>query len=131
MSRPHGRQAHQSRPIKISFDGLARVDGSARFSFGPIAALSSVSGPIEVRLAVENAAQATLEVSVRPLSNVPATEAKAMASTVRALLTPAMILTNHPRTLIQIVSQALVPSGSMSGPRSVNNNALTAAMVNA
>ncbi|KAG6852338.1 hypothetical protein C0991_000583 [Blastosporella zonata] len=133
MSRLNGRQPHELRPIQISFDGLARVDGSARFSFGPIAALSSVSGPIEVRLASENASQATLEVLVRPLSNVPATESKALAATVRGLLTPSLILVNNPRTLVQIVAQALVPSGSGTGldPKISNASAVTAAVVNA
>ncbi|KAG5349561.1 hypothetical protein C0989_003115 [Termitomyces sp. Mn162] len=131
MSRLQGRQPYESRAIQITFDGLARVDGSARFSFGPISALSSVSGPIEVRLASENASQATLEVLVRPLSNVPATEAKALAATVRGLLTPSLILANNPRTLVQIVAQALVPSGSGLGSKSSNANALTAAVVNA
>ncbi|KAG6910399.1 hypothetical protein DXG01_010754 [Tephrocybe rancida] len=125
MSRLQGRQPHELRPIKISFDGLARVDGSARFSFGPISALSSVSGPIEVRLASENASQATLEVLVRPLSNVPATEAKALAATVRALLTPSLLLASNPRSLVQIVAQALVSS------KKANANAVTAAVVNA
>ncbi|KAG6883109.1 hypothetical protein C0993_007777 [Termitomyces sp. T159_Od127] len=130
MSRFHGRQPHESRAIQISFDGLTRVDGSARFSFGPISALSSVSGPIEVRLASENASQATLDVLVRPLSNVPATEAKALAATVRGLLTPSLILANNPRTLVQVVVQALVPS-TASGPKRSNANAVTAAVVNA
>ncbi|KAG6828297.1 hypothetical protein H0H92_008457 [Tricholoma furcatifolium] len=134
MSRSNGRQTHETRSLQISFDGLARVDGSARFSFGPISALTSVSGPIEARLASENASQATLEVNVRPLSNVPATEAKSLAASLRALLTPSLILANNPRTLVQIVAQALVPSGSGSGSGSVKNantNALTAALVNA
>ncbi|KAG6878864.1 hypothetical protein C0992_007069 [Termitomyces sp. T32_za158] len=130
MSRYQGRQPHEPRAIQISFDGLARVDGSARFSFGPISALSSVSGPIEVRLASENASQATLDVLVRPLSNVPATEAKALAATVRGLLTPSLLLANNPRTLVQIVAQALVPSTG-SGPKRANVNAVTAAVVNA
>ncbi|KAG6873129.1 hypothetical protein C0995_002503 [Termitomyces sp. Mi166 len=131
MSRSYGRQPHELRAIQITFDGLARVDGSARFSFGPISALSSVSGPIEVRLASENASQATLEVLVRPLSNVPATEAKALAATVRGLLTPSLILASNPRTLVQIVAQALVSLGSGPGPKSANANAVTAAVVNA
>jgi len=35
----------------IAFDAFSGVDGSARFSFGPITALASVSGPIAARLA--------------------------------------------------------------------------------
>ena len=38
---------------------------------GSTIALASISGPIEVRLAVEQASKATFEVSVRPLIGVP------------------------------------------------------------
>lgn len=121
--RRDGRRNDETREIHISFDGLARVDGSARFSFGPVgpSALSSISGPIEVRLNAENASQATFEVLVRPLSNVPATEAKALAATLRSLLSPSLILSHNPRTLVQLVAQALVPSSS---------DALVAALIN-
>ncbi|KAF6745975.1 exosome component Rrp46 [Ephemerocybe angulata] len=96
-----------SRPIQISYDGLARVDGSARFSFGDTVALASVSGPIEVRLAAELPSQATFDVSVRPLSNVPSTESKSQAATIRSAIAPSLILNKNPRTLIQLVIQTL------------------------
>ena len=34
MSRRHGREKGGTRDIKITYDGLARADGSARFGFG-------------------------------------------------------------------------------------------------
>ncbi|RXW20870.1 hypothetical protein EST38_g4986 [Candolleomyces aberdarensis] len=115
-----------SRPIQISYDGLARVDGSARFAFGDTAALASISGPFEVRLAAELASQATFDVSVRPLSNVPSTESKSQAATIRSAIAPSLILTKNPRTLIQLVIQTLSPSPT---PRWTDG--LLAAMINA
>ncbi|TFK22634.1 exosome component Rrp46 [Coprinopsis marcescibilis] len=115
------------RPISISYDGLARADGSARFGFGGTVALASVSGPIEVRLAAEQASQATLEVSVRPLSNVPATESKAQAAAIRSAITPSLILTKNPRTLIQVVIQNLASSTSIE---SIERDGQVAAMIN-
>jgi hypothetical protein len=79
------------------YEQLERVDGSARFGFGLFihatfslfiptkivwtgtnakAALSSTSGPLEVRLATENPSHATFEMQLRPLSKVPGTQSK-------------------------------------------------------
>ncbi|KAF8957588.1 exosome component Rrp46 [Flammula alnicola] len=124
--RRNGRKIDELRALKISYDGLARVDGSATFGFGDTAALASVSGPIEVRLAAELPSKATFEVLVRPLSNVPATESKSLAATMRSSLEPSLILTKNPRTLVQLVIQ------SLSSPRMLLwKDSLSAAMVNA
>jgi exosome complex component RRP46 len=132
--RRDGRAAHALRDIQITFDGLARVDGSSRFSFGPTgpSALASISGPIEVRLASENASQATFEVLVRPISNVPATESKSLAAMVRGVLAPSLLLTHHPRTLVQLVAQILVSNhGHKDGGAAAVINAGTLALLNA
>jgi len=39
--RRDGRTADAIRSIRISYDGLARVDGSARFAFGELGAKKS------------------------------------------------------------------------------------------
>ncbi|EDR06501.1 uncharacterized protein LACBIDRAFT_299954 [Laccaria bicolor S238N-H82] len=120
------------RSLHLSYEHLARTDGSARFGFGPNThALASLSGPIEVRLAAELPSQATFEVHVRPLSNVPATEAKALASIVKSALSPSLILSRNPRTLVQLVVQALSPSRDGSGMVAAMINAATLAFLNA
>ncbi|KAF8058665.1 hypothetical protein FPV67DRAFT_512728 [Lyophyllum atratum] len=139
MSTPRqsnrNRPPSSPRPIHITFDRLSRVDGSARFSFGPPTtgptALATLSGPIEVRLASENPTHATLDVLVRPLSNVPATEAKALGAAVRSVLVPSVLLGQMPRTLVQIVAQALVVPDASGSAGGMNLNAITAALVNA
>ena len=93
---------------------------------GDTVALASVSGPIEVRLAAEQASQATFDVSVRPLSNVPSTESKSQAAAIRSALAPSLILTKNPRTLIQLVVQILSPS-----PTCKHSDSQLAAMINA
>ncbi|KAJ7644708.1 exosome component Rrp46 [Roridomyces roridus] len=120
-SRRTGRDSTQLRALQTSLDGLARVDGSARFGFGTTAALSSISGPIEVRLAAEHPSLAAFEVLLRPLSNVPTTQSKSLAATLRSALLPSLILTQNPRTLIQLVVQSLSKGTS---------DALVAAMLN-
>ncbi|KAF9652798.1 hypothetical protein BDM02DRAFT_3108935 [Thelephora ganbajun] len=96
--------------VTIKYEFLSRVDGSARFGLDDVHVLASVSGPIEVRLAAENSTKATFEVSVRPLTSIPGTDAKALGATIKSLLTPSLLLTRHPRTLIQLVVQPLSPS---------------------
>ncbi|GLB37879.1 putative 3' exoribonuclease family, domain 1 [Lyophyllum shimeji] len=126
--RLNNRPAHSPRQPHITFPGLARVDGSALFAFSPSppptsspnspslfssgpSALASLTGPIEVRLALENPSHATLEVLVRPLSNVPATQAKALAAAVRTVLAPSVLGSMLPRTLVQLVVQILSAGG--------------------
>lgn len=110
----------------LSFDSLSRVDGSARFGFGFYPQfLSSVSGPIEVRLASEQPSQTTIEVHVRPLSNVPGTESKKAAVILKEVIQREVIMEANPRTLVQFVVQALVPMSSLKF-----TNDMLAAMIN-
>ncbi|KAF8582176.1 hypothetical protein K439DRAFT_1391979 [Ramaria rubella] len=113
------------RPVTIVLESLNRVDGSASFAFGETKAIASVSGPIQVRLASELPSKALFEVLVRPLSGIPGTESKSLAATLRTLLTPSLVLSQNPRTLIQLVVQSLTPAAPYPNP------SLTAAFINA
>ncbi|KAJ3515030.1 hypothetical protein NLJ89_g2025 [Agrocybe chaxingu] len=124
--RLDGRKTTETRPIAISFDKLARADGSARFSFGETTALASFSGPIEVRLASELPSKATFEVHLRPLSGVSAADAKSLSSAIRSSLEPSLFLNKAPRTLAQLVIQSLSPSRGASW-----GDSLSAAVINA
>ncbi|KIJ33551.1 hypothetical protein M422DRAFT_264478 [Sphaerobolus stellatus SS14] len=125
--RQDGRSSTSLRELDIVLDNLDRVDGSASFAFGDdTKALASVSGPIQVRLAAELPSRAAFEVTVRPLSGITGVESKSVAATLRTLLTPSLVLTQNPRTLIQLVVQSLTPSSSFT-----RNPSLTAAFINA
>ena len=124
--------------LSIAFEHLARVDGSASFGFGRwhsrgqifsqydtgqhAQATASVSGPIEVRIVAEQPSKATIEVAVRPISGVAATDSKAFAATILSCILPCCILTQNPRTLIQLVVQARIVC---------NKDTLLASMINA
>lgn len=84
---------------------------------------------MEVRLALEHPSRATLEIILRPLSNMPGTEAKSLASTIRTLLVPSLLLTVNPRSLLQLVLQSLSPG--ISGKEKGADPRLVAAMINA
>ncbi|KAI9062122.1 hypothetical protein FKP32DRAFT_1593988 [Trametes sanguinea] len=132
--RPRGRRPDQMRELSIVYEGLDRVDGSARFGFGSTKSLSSVSGPIEVRPTLENPSQATLDVQIRPLAAIAGTDSKALATTLKSVFASSLFLSHHPRTLVQIVGQALCGTESGSGLGSAGrgwNASLTASLVNA
>ena len=92
---------HNAFPAPV----LTCTGGSVRFLFG--------SNP-----GSELPSQATFKVCVRSLSNLPDTEAKALASIITSALSPSLILSRNPRTLFQLVVQALSPlrvRGHVSG----------------
>ncbi|EKM58179.1 uncharacterized protein PHACADRAFT_88763 [Phanerochaete carnosa HHB-10118-sp] len=134
QTRHDGRDNDELRPVTIKYEGLDRVDGSAKFGFGQTQALASLSGPIEIRPNLELPSQATLEIHIRPLASVPGTDSRALAATLKAVLSPSLLLSHHPRTLVQIVGQALCGSDSGSGLGSTGrgwNASLVASLVNA
>ncbi|RSH90148.1 exosome non-catalytic core subunit rrp46 [Saitozyma podzolica] len=123
-SRHDRRAPTELRPLSVTVGQLARADGSGRFAFGELptlpapwlaklialgstAAVASLNGPIEVRLREELPDRATLEVIHRPLEGVGATSSRALESSLSALLIPLLNLSQHPRSLIQLVVQSL------------------------
>ncbi|WVQ97707.1 hypothetical protein IAU59_004821 [Kwoniella sp. CBS 9459] len=112
--RSDGRQPSELRPLTVSTGELDRADGSGRFGFGSTAALASCNGPIEVRLREERPDRATFEVTHRPLEGVGATPSRALITTLESIFPPILSLSQHPRSLIQLVVQSLSPSHSSS-----------------
>ncbi|KAI1785197.1 hypothetical protein LXA43DRAFT_1077100 [Ganoderma leucocontextum] len=119
-ARPGGRQFDAKRQVSITYEGLDRVDGSARFGFGPPRARAPITGDARRQ--------------VRPLPGIPGTDAKALATTLKSIFAPSLFLSHHPRTLVQVVAQALCGSESGSGTGSAGrgwNASLVASLVNA
>jgi exosome complex component RRP46 len=87
---------------------------------------------MEARPAVENSTKAIFEVSVRQLASIPGTDAKALGATIKSLLTPSLLLTRHPRTLIQLVVQPL-SSPLIGSPKAIPSfhPGIAAASINA
>ncbi|KAH7340142.1 ribosomal protein S5 domain 2-type protein [Rhizoctonia solani] len=131
MSRPDGRTNDQLRKVEIELGGLARVDGSARFSFGSCRALASVTGPVEVRQLIELPDRSTFEVAVRPVAGVPATPEKALAKHIHDVLHPTLLLNQHPRSLVQLTVLALSPASPSPSYAAAHINATTLALLNA
>lgn len=101
---------------------------------GSTSCISSVSGPIEVRPTNENPSQATLDIQIRQLAAIAGTDSKALSATLKSIFAPALLLSRHPRTLVQIVGQALCGTDSGSGLGSAGrgwNASLIASLINA
>lgn len=89
---------------------------------------------MEVRLASELPSQATLDVHIRPLAGLPGTDSKALSSIIKSTLTPSLLLSQNPRTLVQVVGQALSGNETGSGSGSAGrgwNASLISTLINA
>jgi len=120
-----GHVALLSAGIPLAIHVPSPAEGE-KIILGDAAALASLSGPIEVRLASEIPNKAFFDVSVRPLSSVSATESKAIGQIIRSALEPSMLLTKAPRTLVQLVVQNLSSTKHLFW-----RDSFSAAMINA
>ncbi|GAA6064583.1 hypothetical protein JCM10212_006467 [Sporobolomyces blumeae] len=111
----HPRAATALRPLSLSQGVLPRSDGSAQFSFGNVTVLSSVTGPVEVRIREELVDRATFEIHVRGLRSTAGPGLKAIEDALRTTLTPLILVALYPRSLIQLTCQTTsLPSTSYS-----------------
>ena len=126
--------------MSVQLGVLDRADGSARFSFGEstrlgcaatqsvdaysalgsTSALASAAGPTEVRLREELPTEATFEILHRPLTGTPSTPSRALEQSLRALLSPLINLSQHPRSLLQLVVQSLTPDAPDYPPNNLD-----------
>jgi exosome complex component RRP46 len=90
------------RMLKIVSSTLTNHDGSALFSFGNVVALSTVSGPSEVRIRDELTDRSTLDINYTPLQGVPGVTALAFSSSLIQVFSHVLLLHLYPRSLIQI-----------------------------
>jgi len=105
------------RPIKIQQGILTNHDGSALFSFGNVVALSTISGPSEVRIRDELTDRSTLDINYTPLQGVPGITALAFSKSLVELFSHVLLLHLYPRSLIQINLQTYSsPSTYVSQP---------------
>ena len=108
--------------ITATLSLLPRADGSATFKYGATTAIASVSGPMEVRPRDELPDKTFIEIIVRPAVGVggtffrspppspptdthpppTGTRERALESLLLSALSPLIIRTYHPRTLLQI-----------------------------
>ncbi|KAF8253842.1 ribosomal protein S5 domain 2-like protein [Wilcoxina mikolae CBS 423.85] len=91
--------------IAASLTILPRADGSATFKSGLTTVIASVNGPMEVKSRDELPDKTFIEVNVRPAIGVGGTRERALESRIISALSPLILRTYHPRTLLQIAVQ--------------------------
>lgn len=96
---------------------MSRCDGSAKFTYGSTSVLAALTGPLEVRIRDEQLDQATLQISSLPLKGLASPNHKALAYSIKLILSALLDLRRHPRSLIQLTIQTLsAPSLKYSKP---------------
>jgi len=96
--------------VSASLTLLPRADGSATFTAGRTTVIASVSGPMEVKPRDELPDRAFIEIIVRPAVGVGGTRERLLESCLLAALSPLILQSHHPRTLLQINIQLVEAS---------------------
>lgn len=100
------------REVAVVVGGVARADGSGRFSHGLTSALAAVYGPAEPRLLRnELMNRAFVEVNFKTTGK-GGYEEREVEAFVRGAVEGAIIATMHPRTSISVAVQQLHDDGS-------------------
>ncbi|KAH6648500.1 hypothetical protein BKA67DRAFT_661467 [Truncatella angustata] len=87
---------------------LKSADGSATFSYAGYTVIGAVNGPIEVQRRDELPEEAVVDVVVRPAAGVGGTRERHLESLLQSTLRQIILISNFPRTLIQITLQVTV-----------------------
>ncbi|KAI9099431.1 ribosomal protein S5 domain 2-type protein [Phlyctochytrium arcticum] len=128
-SRPDKRKSsNEMRPFYCSSGLLSRSDGSVRFKSGDTAVLSSIYGPMEVKIKDEKLDKATIEVIFKPAAGPQTTKERFSERMIRETLESAILGGLHPRTMIRVTLQVLTDDG---GILATALNAATLSLVDA
>jgi hypothetical protein len=84
---------------------LHSTDGSATFSQNGYTIIGAVNGPIEVQRRDELPEEAAIDVIVRPAAGVGTTRERHLESIIERTLRQIVLISNFPRTLIQVTLQ--------------------------
>ncbi|KAL9129005.1 MAG: hypothetical protein Q9217_002439 [Psora testacea] len=86
---------------------LDRADGSASYSRNGYSVIGGVNGPVEVQRRDELPEEAAIDVAIRPVSGVAGVRERHLESVLQNTLRQVILVSAHPRTLIQITVQVL------------------------
>ena len=130
IHRPDGRQAGgKLRPLSAEVSSLSRADGSCKYSAGSTQLLAAIYGPAPPRIAArERTTEATVAVVFKHGAKNPGGTAiervapPAYGATEREVerfisdaLTSCIMVTEYPRTIIEVVIQVIKADGSVVG----------------
>ncbi|MCJ1470663.1 exosome non-catalytic core subunit rrp46 [Pseudocyphellaria aurata] len=112
---------------------LDRADGSAAYSYNGFSIIGGINGPVEVQRRDELPEEAAIDVVVRPIAGVGGIRERHLESIIERTLRHTVVVTAHPRTLIQVTLQVIATQeeDSASGvlPQAASNIQLLPALL--
>ncbi|KAL8945810.1 MAG: hypothetical protein Q9222_007701 [Ikaeria aurantiellina] len=99
----------------ILLSPLDRADGSATYSSNGHTVIAAVNGPVEVQRRDEIPEEAAIDVVIRPAIGVGGVRERYLESVVEKTLRQVILVSAHPRTLIQVTLQILEAPGVSNG----------------
>lgn len=115
--------AAETGPFAGDMSILNKSDGSAswRSKIGA-SVVTSVNGPIEVRIRDEVLGEATLELKILPASGLAGTQERYIERLIRSLVKSSLLLGLHPRSLVQITTQIVSSAEPEVGRRNTSSS---------
>lgn len=92
---------------------LTRSDGSAKFQFGKSCVLTSIYGPMNVKMRDELLDKSFINVIFTPVSGSGGTHERLYEGILRQTASSIILATLFPRTMIKITCQVLADDGSI------------------
>lgn len=124
--------ATQPRPVFVRQGVAAQNSGSCYLEVGDIKIMATVNGPLQLRGEFQSQAEIEVSVNIQEFSGVEHKEetSKSIAEFVKSCITPAIILEEIPKSLIQVSIRIL--SGTVgSAQKCASVNASIMALINA
>ncbi|XP_076445263.1 exosome complex component RRP46-like isoform X2 [Babylonia areolata] len=92
---------------------ISQADGSASLTHSGTSVLAAVYGPCEVRMSKEILDKATVEVFAKPKAGLPNCADKFREQHIREVFQSSLLVSQHPRSSITIVTQELEDEGAL------------------
>ena len=112
-------ESHHETQSQSVIGVLKASDGSSRFSTSlhdqSCTAVTSINGPIEVRIRDETIGRATLELQIHPSSGLASPKERFLEDIIRKGLESIILLGLHARSQVIIVTQLIDPVSSSTG----------------
>ncbi|KAL8913768.1 MAG: hypothetical protein Q9171_001502 [Xanthocarpia ochracea] len=107
---------------------LGRADGSASYISNGYSVLAAVNGPVEVQRRDEIPEESAIDVVLRPAIGVGGVRERHLESIIEKTLRQVILVSAHPRTLIQITLQVVAAPDEGSALNSLHQSASVSTM---
>ncbi|KAL8683200.1 MAG: hypothetical protein Q9186_000812 [Xanthomendoza sp. 1 TL-2023] len=107
----------------VTLSPLVRADGSASYTNNEYTVIAAVNGPVEVQRRDEIPEEAAIDVILRPAVGVASVRERHLESIIEKTLRQVILVSAHPRTLIQITLQVVATPEDKNATGSLHQSA--------